>query len=404
MKAFWFIQRTQRPWLVEASVLLAIGALITLAFALAPIDDAVAGFFFRTVDGDHWPLVRHWPWSWLYRLAPVVTISLLGAGLFALLQGRVKRDEFWRISGTFLVLSVLLGPGLIINPLFKDHWDRPRPRDVVEFGGALQYTPAPLLGDGGDSFPCDQCSAGFLYAGGWWLWRRRRPARARLFLALGLAIGLALGLGRMAAGEHFLSDVLWSALLALGLEHVLYYYILRIPQQSTSPGASLPGKGTMVLLLILAVIARFPHGERFTTHIRLASLLQPPQLLEITSRAANIDIVIGDLPNSQIVLTGELHGFGLPANRLEASTAFRAEPVATLSCRIEQEGWVNDLNASATIRVPAGTLTRIDVRLEQGNIRVIDTTAGQVVRSGKLRLDLQTRAGNVQQPQTAVAF
>jgi lipid A 4'-phosphatase len=39
---------------------------------------------------------------------------------------------------------------------------------------------------------------------------------------LGLAVGFALGLGRMAAGGHFLSDVIWSALLALGLAHALY--------------------------------------------------------------------------------------------------------------------------------------------------------------------------------------
>jgi len=404
MKVFWPVRCTHRPWLIEASVLLAIGALITVAFAVAPIDGAVARAFFSPIDGDHWPLARHWPWSWFFRLAPVVTIPLLVAGLLALLLGRFKNNEFWRTSGTFLVLSVLLGPGLIINPIFKDHWDRPRPRDVVQFGGALQYTPAPLLGDGGDSFPCDQCSSGFLYAGGWWLWRRRRPWRARLFLVLGLAVGLALGLGRMAAGEHFLSDVLWSGLLALGLAHVLYYYILRIPQQGASLSVSLPGKRMMLLLSIVAVIARFPHGERFATRINLTNLLQPPQVLEIAAHTANIDILIGDFPKSRIVLTGELHGFGLPANRMEVSTAFHAEPVATLNCQIEQEGWLTDLNASATIRVPAGALTRIDVRLEHGNIRAIDTTADHVVRSGKLQLDLQTRAGNVQQPQIAMAF
>ena len=33
----------------------------------------------------------------------------------------------------------------------------------------------------------------------------------------------------MAGGGHFLSDVIWSALLAYGVCHILYYYVLRIP-------------------------------------------------------------------------------------------------------------------------------------------------------------------------------
>ena len=49
-------------------------------------------------------------------------------------------------------------------------------------------------------------------------------------MAGGLMAGLALGLGRMAAGGHFLSDVVWSAILALGIAHALYYHVLRIPR------------------------------------------------------------------------------------------------------------------------------------------------------------------------------
>ena len=65
-----------------------------------------------------------------------------------------------------------------------------------------------------------------------WIWKRRRPGWARASLALELAVGFALGLGRMAAGAHFLSDVIWSALLSLGLAHVLYYHILRLAEQA----------------------------------------------------------------------------------------------------------------------------------------------------------------------------
>jgi len=99
--------------------------------------------------------------------------------LLGLLIAHLPGHEAWRVNGAFLILSVVIGPGLIINAVFKDHWDRPRPRDVVEFGGMLQCTPAPLRGESGESFPCGHCSVGFLFASGWWLWKRRRPGWAQ---------------------------------------------------------------------------------------------------------------------------------------------------------------------------------------------------------------------------------
>jgi hypothetical protein len=40
-----------------------------------------------------------------------------------------------RMYGLFILLSVILGPGLLVNLVFKDHWGRPRPRQVVALGG-----------------------------------------------------------------------------------------------------------------------------------------------------------------------------------------------------------------------------------------------------------------------------
>ena len=46
-----------------------------------------------------------------------------------------------RRSICFIVVFSILGPGLIVNHVFKDHWDRARPRAVVEFGGDKAFTP-----------------------------------------------------------------------------------------------------------------------------------------------------------------------------------------------------------------------------------------------------------------------
>ncbi|MEI9804295.1 MAG: hypothetical protein WDN48_07260 [Pseudolabrys sp.] len=34
-----------------------------------------------------------------------------------------------------------LGPGLAVNVLLKDHWGRPRPIDVTQFGGMDKFVP-----------------------------------------------------------------------------------------------------------------------------------------------------------------------------------------------------------------------------------------------------------------------
>ena len=335
------MNRPNRNWLREAGLLCAIAALVTVIFAVTPLDIAAARVFYDAQGADHWPLASRWPWAALYRLAPYITVSLLTIGMVRLLAGHLHKRDNWRESGIFLIFCVLIGPGLLINAVFKDHWDRPRPRDVVEFGGALHYAPAPWPGgEGGGSFPCGHCSVGFLYASGWWIWRRRRPAWARASLVVGLALGSALGLGRMAAGAHFLSDVIWSALLALGLAHVLSQCRQaarpRMSMRVNRAMTALALTGAAVVLLALFVT---PHGKPFSMRIDLEMLPRPPQILEITASSANIDIVIGDFPKAQMLAQGELHGFGWPGSRLETSVVLRAQPTPTVSSRIEERRW-----------------------------------------------------------------
>jgi membrane-associated PAP2 superfamily phosphatase len=402
------MSRAGRDWRLDVIVLIALGAVITILFAVTDLDVAVARVFYSADAQNHWPLGRQMPWSVLYRMAPWITASLVLAGFSALAVGHARGRDGWRRQATFVLLSVVLGPGLIINGIFKDHWDRPRPRDIVEFAGQLHYAPAPLRGEGGASFPCGHCSVGFLYAVGWWIWRRRRPSWAGASLAAGLIAGTALGLGRMAAGGHFLSDVFWSAFLALGLAHALYYYALRIPaheaQQNDAAVTRTPISRARYALPILAalggmavLVALFatPHGTQLATEIPFASLGRVPKIFELTARAANVEITIVDSPAAQVSVAGELHGFGLPTSQLLARSEFEAEPTPTLRYLIEQRGWFTDLDAAVSIRLPIGQLERIVVRLSRGNVKVTDATRAHVVNSGGVQLDLRTQLGHV---------
>ena len=302
-----------------------------------------------------------------------------------------------------VLLGVAVGPGLLANALFKDHWQHPRPRDLIEFGGPLHYVPSPLIGtEGGAAFPCGHCSVGFMFAAGWWIWRRRRPAWAVASLAGGLALGALLGVGRMAAGAHFLSDILWSALLAFGVLHVLWYHVLPAPatdgagiaagsrrrRRVGTLAAALAGAG--VLLALLAT----PHGTVLTERVPLHS--GSPRMLEVVADTANITLVLLDGPDAELAVDGELHGFGLPGSRLAAHVEVISQPRPALRYRIESRGWLTDVDGMATLRVPAAAFDRVSVSLGRGNILVSDLTRSHVAAAGRIHLELRTGRGHIQ--------
>jgi lipid A 4'-phosphatase len=402
----------RRDGLPELAVLLGLAIVATIVFAATPMDVAACRPFYRGDEADRWPVAKQPFWSLLYGAAPWLAASLVLAGLGVLVVGLARHRDMLLRQGVFLLLAVVLGPGLVVNFIFKDHWHRPRPRDIVEFGGPLHYAPALVPGgEGGGSFPCGHCSVGFLYGAGWWVWKRRRPAWARASLATGIVAGFAIGLGRMAAGGHFLSDVVWSGLLALGIAHALYHYVLRMPahERAAAVAAPLPVRrpylyrATAILAAlggvgVLVALFATPHGTSLATRIPLTTLPQAPWAFELVARRANVDIVLVDSPSTEISIAGELHGFGLPTSRLGTRVELDFGVLPTVQYRIVQRGWFTDLDGAATVRLPAGELQRVAVRLERGNIRVTDKTRARVATSRGLTLDLVTASGHVLAP------
>jgi membrane-associated PAP2 superfamily phosphatase len=396
-----------RDWRYDAIVLVGIGALLTVLFATTPLDIVASRLFYSPEPTDHWPVAKQVPWSLLYRSATWITASLLLAGLAGLVMSLVRRDGAARRHSVFILLAVAIGPGLLVNAICKDHWDRPRPRDIVQFGGASHYVVAPLPGEGGSSFPCGHCSVAFLYGAGWWIWRRRRPHLAALSLVAGVVAGVAMGICRMAAGAHFLSDVLWSGLLVAAVVHVLYHYVLRIPvKEALDPAAPLepapvgrrrwllPALAGLGGLLALTALVATPQSIQVADETSLWPVT--PQVLEVTAQAANVEIVLVDSPAGRAEASGELHCFGLPTSRLRARAWLDRSPIPTLRYAIEQGGWLTTaLDGAVSIRMPASKLQRVIVRLERGTIKVTDATQAGVVDSGKLRLDLHTASGHV---------
>jgi lipid A 4'-phosphatase len=106
--------------------------------------------------------------------------------------------------------TALLGPGLLIEGVFKPELQRPRPVQTADFGGAQPYHP-PLR-------PCWACASHHSFvsshaAAGFWLmsWGLlASPAWRRRWFAIGLLAGAVIGWGRMLQGGHYLGDVVFS--------------------------------------------------------------------------------------------------------------------------------------------------------------------------------------------------
>src|SRR5207237_3794429 len=142
----------------------------------------------------------------------------------------LMRRPLWRLDRkalVFVAAATALGPGLIANTLLKDHWGRARPSQIEAFGGARQFTPAPL--------PAAQCERNCAFVSGHaalgfslvsFALLLPLGARRRTAIAAALAFGALVGIGRIAAGRHFLSDVVYAGLIVFATSWLLYQWIV----------------------------------------------------------------------------------------------------------------------------------------------------------------------------------
>ena len=186
--------------------------LLLLLFQCLPqIDMQVAGHFWRTGHG-----------FWLANQPLLVLVYeiflrgwILGVLILLLLLARLVSTWRARLPRTatlcFLLASLFIGPGLMVNVVLKNHMGRPRPFQVKQFGGTYDFLPAASLnstcGDNCASFVSGHAAMGFYLMSFYWVGRQRR------WLVLGISAGLLVGLARMAMGGHFLSDVLFAGLM-----------------------------------------------------------------------------------------------------------------------------------------------------------------------------------------------
>lgn len=200
----------------------------TFTFFSSWLDLSLSAFFY---DGRAFSPHIIWEASYRYAIWPA-----WGVVAAALIWGAIswKQASPQGMKGAvYLVLVFALGAGLIIHGLFKEHWGRPRPRQIEAFGGKQSFHPYywPNFSskqESAKSFPCGHASCGFYFFAFIWLGRVMQwPSLASWGWCLSFSLGGLLSIGRIAQGGHFLSDTVGSAAVMWGVSQGLAYLIFK---------------------------------------------------------------------------------------------------------------------------------------------------------------------------------
>ena len=199
---------------------------LAILFVVWPeIDLAISNVFYDH-NSQSWPLKDH-PINAsvyaLFRYMPhfILPIMLITVALTFWRRG-ISRAH--RKPWLFLMLVLLIGPGLIVHGVFKEGFERPRPRQVQEFNGSSGFTPAFVVSDSCakscKSFVSGHAAMGFFFMALGWLFR------SYPWFWFGIAMGVLTSAGRIMQGGHFLSDTLFAAFVVYFTCRLLSYWLL----------------------------------------------------------------------------------------------------------------------------------------------------------------------------------
>lgn len=204
--------------LIELAAVAGFLLLASIAFWLTDADHSVASSVLgpkkiSPIGIKFWPAGSGPPWNILYTVAPFPAIVLAVTALILLVAGFfIRKIASCRRKAVFVLLLLALGPGLVVNVLLKDQLGRARPREVIEFGGSLEFTQfwQPGSAGGNSSFPSGHAAIAFFMMAPWFVLRDKKRAIAAGFLVFGLSFGSLVGVARILQGGHFVSDVVWA--------------------------------------------------------------------------------------------------------------------------------------------------------------------------------------------------
>lgn len=325
--------------------------LLSLPFVFTDLDLIISGWVYK----NGWPYGSQLPWSFLYKYGTIPGLLLTAAALVVLIGSWIwPKLTPKRRGAALIILTLIIGPGLLVNTFGKGYYGRPRPREIVQFQGTQQFHHLHQPGQPGrgKSFPCGHASVGFLIVAGYFLTRRGR----RVWLYTGLGYGALLGTARILQGGHFASDVLWAGGLTFLTASVLHHLVL--PQPSSNGAIQPTSKkkkiiSAIVLSLLLTMLIGFfmvatPYFKRWKEKILVPNEVKAV-LLKIPSVPETVYITHKKQKEAMKVVA-ELQGFGFPKLKLSGKTQADVKGTTLIaSLNYDLKGYVTERVGKVTV-------------------------------------------------------
>jgi len=193
--------------------------LFTIIFFVAAItfiiypqtDIKVSALFYSPEKG--WFLADNFFVLLFYRSVNILSVALPVFYIAHLAISFITKKDFLGIkkkSIIFLLLVLLIGPGILVSTVFKEQVGRARPYTIQELGGDKRFTPPFVISDQCDhncSFVSGHAAFGFYALTFAFLFKGERRKK---YFKYGLCYGIPVGLGRIIQGRHFFSDTLFA--------------------------------------------------------------------------------------------------------------------------------------------------------------------------------------------------
>jgi lipid A 4'-phosphatase len=224
-------------------IALTIAVVAGIAFGLYPqLDLGISQYFYDYVDASKnvfaWRIYP--PLMHARDLGLWISTVLVAPAVAALVVKLVLPRRKMFISAravAFLVTTLALAPGLIVNVVLKDHWGRPRPIDVMQFGGDQKFV---AWWDPRGACPSN-CSfvSGDVAGTAWTIAPAALAPPQWRVLAYGAALTLTTGMGiiRVMAGAHFVSDTVFAGVFTFLIIWIVHGLIYRWPRTRLSDEA-----------------------------------------------------------------------------------------------------------------------------------------------------------------------
>ena len=356
----------QSKGLLVTGLLLLSLLLITWLLESLGTDLNAARWAFSPSEG--WPLGEQQPWKWIHRYGTIpgflLTLAAIPAWFFC---QRSQRYYAWRRYVLIYGLTSIIGAGILVNALLKEHSGRPRPRDVVEFGGNWEYRDALDFGTPGKgrSFPCGHCTMGFSFSVGIVFWQRSRLLASGMFF-LGLFYGALVSVARVTQGAHFVSDGVWALGVLMLTLSVLYYFVFKPPLSEKQDFSPMPAKqqrrlfsGILLAMFVMTglYITRRPFYQdfqkKFTLPLRAESLL-----LQTNLEKERFELVPSGGKSPMIHLEGR--GFALPDTNFRVDFSLpKSGDIPVIRLELKENGYFAELETRVKLKLPENLIKSI---------------------------------------------